>query len=305
MRRLGPALIASLAPLLTLAPSPSTAADLRPLALAVFDEQGQFVADVKRDEVRVLENGEPREVAGFERDERSLAAVLVLDTSVGAGRVFRTQAFDAVWGFVSRLPQGTRCTLWTTGDRPHNHGALGSERKDVDKKVGQGFASEGTNALMDTVGEAATALARESGKRRALVVLTGNGAGHTSATPADVTGAARKAGGPIFALMYDEGAGASAGSLTLGMAPRDADNLTIVGPADHERVLSGLAQGTGGRFERVASAAGAGAPFQSFAADLGGQYRLRYLPSDAKGPKRVEVRIARAGLHWRIALDSP
>jgi hypothetical protein len=91
----------------------------------------------------------------------------------------------------------------------------------------------------------------------------------------------------------------------LGDAPRDANNITIVGPADHQRVLSGLAQGTGGRFERVASAAGAGAPFQAFAADLGGQYRLRYVPGDAKGPKRVEVQVARAGVHWRIALDSP
>ncbi len=305
MRRLGLALIPSIAPLVVLAPSPAVAADARPLALAVFDAQGQFVPDLKADEVRVLENGEPRELAGFERDERPLAAVLVLDTSAGAGRVFRTQAFDAVWGFVSRLPPGTRCTLWTSGDRPHNHGTLGSERKDVDKKVGQGFASEGANALMDTVGDAATALARESGRRRALVVLTGAGAGHTTATPADVTGAARKAGGPLFALMYDEGEAATAGSLMLGETPRDANNITIVGPADHERVLSGLAQGTGGRFERVASAAGAAAPFQSFAADLGGQYRLRYVPSDAKGPKRVEVRIARPGVHWRIALDSP
>jgi VWFA-related protein len=305
MRRLGPTLIASAALLLALATRPAPAADVRPLALAVFDEQGQFVSDLKRDEVRVLENGEPRELAGFERDERSLAAVLVLDTSVGAGRVFRTQAFDAVWGFVSRLPPGTRCILWTTGDRPKNHGALGSERKDVDKKVGQGFASEGTNALMDTVGEAANALASESGKRRALVVLTGNGAGHTTATPADVTSAARKAGGPLFALMYDEGGGVGAGSLMLGDAPRDANNITIVGPADHQRVLSGLAQGTGGRFERVASAAGAGAPFQAFAADLAGQYRLRYVPGDARGPKRLEVQIARTAVHWRVALDAP
>src|SRR5262249_6872582 len=160
--------------------------------------------------------------------------------------------------FVSRLPAGTRCTLWTTGDRPKNHGALGAERKDVDKKVGQGFASEGTNALMDTVGEAATALARQAGKRRAPGALRGHRGGHTDATRSDVTSAARKAGGPLFALMYDEGGAATAGSLMLGDTPRDANNITIVGPADHERVLSGLAQGTGGRFERVASAAGAG-----------------------------------------------
>jgi len=300
MRRLGIAGLAVLA-----GPVALFGADPRPLALAVHDAQGQFVPDLRADEVRVLENGEPRELAGFERDERPLVAVLVLDTSRGAARVFRTQAFDAVWSFVSKLPAGSKCTLWSTADRPRKLGALEGERNDVEKKVGQGFAADGGNALMDTLFEAAKALERESGKRRALVVLTGSGAGHTSYTPSDVTSQGRKAGAPVFALIYDEGAAASAGSLRLGDTPRDADNLTIVGPADHEKILSGLAQGTGGRFERVAAANGASTPFESFAAELGGQYRIRYQPGAGTGPKRIEVRIARPGLRWRIALDSP
>ena len=72
--------------------------------------------------MRVFENGEPREVAGFERDERPLAAYLVLDTSAGAARVFRTQAFDSVWTFVSSLPKDARCTLFSTGERPRKLG---------------------------------------------------------------------------------------------------------------------------------------------------------------------------------------
>ncbi len=300
MRRLGLAGLAVLA-----APVALFAADAKPLALAVHDAQGQFVPDLRADEVRVIENGEPRELAGFERDERPLAAALVLDTSRGASRVFRTQAFDVVWAFVSKLPPGSKCQLWGTSDRPRKLGSLDGERKDVDKKVGQGFAIDGANVLMDTVVEAASALERESGKRRALIVLSGSGAGHTSYTPNDVTAAARKAGAPIFALMYDEGEAAGAGSLRLGDSPRDANNLTIVGPGDHEKVLAGLAQGTGGRFERIAAANGVSAPFQAYAAELGGQYRLRYVPGDPKGPRRVEVRVARPGLRWRIALDSP
>ena len=85
----------------------------------------------------------------------------------------RTQAFDSVWSFVSKLPKDAPCTLYSTGERPRRLGALDGERKDVEKKVGQGFAIEGPNALMDTVVEAAGALARESGKRRVLVVLSG------------------------------------------------------------------------------------------------------------------------------------
>ncbi len=287
------------------APAPLLAAEPRPFGLVVLDAQGQFVPDVKGEEVRVFENGEPREVAGFERDERPLAAYLVLDTSAGAARVFRTQAFDSVWTFVSSLPKDARCTLFSTGERPRKLGTLDGERKDVEKKVGQGFAIEGSNALMDTVVEAAGALARESGKRRALVVLSGAGAGHASYPPGDVTSRGRKPQAPVIALMYGDGSAASAGSLRLGGGPRDALNLAIVAEADHERILSGLAQATGGRFERVPSALGVGTTFAALAGELGGQYRVRYVPGEGQGPRRLEVRVARPRVHWRVTLDNP
>ncbi len=286
-------------------PASVVAAEPRPFGLVVMDAQGQFVADVRAEDVRVLENGEPRELAGFERDERPLAAYLVLDTSAGAARVFRTQAFESVWTFVSSLPKDARCTLFSTGDRARKLGTLDGERKDVEKKVGQGFALAGSNALMDTLVEAAEALARESGKRRALVVLSGNGAGYPSYSPGDVVARARRPLAPVLALMYGDGAGAAAGSLRLGDSPRDAQNLTIVTESDHEKILSGLAQSTGGRFERVPSALGVGTTFAALAGELGGQYRVRYRPGEVEGPRRLEVRVARPGVHWRVTLDNP
>lgn len=302
MPRFGPAALALLA---TAAPAPALAAEPRALAVAVADAQGQFVADLRAEELRVIENGEPRELDHFERDERPLAAYLVLDTSTGASRVFRTQAFDAVWAFVSSLPPGSKCTLWTTGDRPRRLGALDGDRKAVDKKVGQGFALEGANTLMDTLVDAAVALANESGKRRALVVITGAGAGHTTRSPGDVKARTRRASAPVLALMYGDGEALTAGSLRLGDTPRDGDNLTIVGASDHERILSELAQVTGGRFERMPAALGAGTAFGPMAAELGGQYRIRYKPGAGQGPMRVEVRVARPGVRWRVSLDSP
>jgi hypothetical protein len=43
----------------------------------------------------------------------------------------------------------------------------------------------------------------------------------------------------------------------------------------------------------------------AMAADLGGQYRLRYAAAEMKGPRRVEVRLARSGVRWRVAVDTP
>jgi len=280
-------------------------ADTRAVALVVTDAQGAFVPDVRADEVSVLENGEVRELASFERDERRLAVVLVLDTSTGAARVFRGQAFDAVAAFLSRLPAGSKCTLWTTGDHPRKIGVLEGERPEVEKKVAQGFSFEGPNALLDTLVEAAEALGRESGRRRALVSVSGAGAGHTTLSPGDVSSQVRKGGARVLGVMYREGESGGAGSLMGLDVPRDVANLTIVGAGDHERVLSGLARATGGRFESVPTVLGVSRLLESLGAELGGQYRLRYAGSDAKGPRQIDVRLARTGLRWRVAIDSP
>ena len=283
----------------------AAAADTRTVAVVVTDAQGVFVPDIRAEEVRVLENGEARELVSFERDERRLAVVLVLDTSTGAARVFRGQAYDAVSLFLSRLPAGSKCSLWATGDHPRKIGTLEGERPEVEKKVAQGFGFEGPNALLDTLVEAAEALGRESGRRRALVAVSGAGAGHTSFSPGDVSSQVRKGGARVLGVMYREGESGGAGSLMGLDVPRDAANLSIVGTGDHERVLSGLARATGGRFESVPTVLGVSRLLESLGAELGGQYRLRYAGSDAKGPRQVDVRLARTGVRWRVVVDTP
>jgi hypothetical protein len=290
-------LVAALAPV-------GAAAQTRSFALVVIDAGGAFVPDVRAEEVRGLENGEGRELVAFERDERPLAVVLVLDTSAGAARAFRGPAPDAVWGFVSRLPAGSRCTLWATGDRARKLGVLEGGRSEVEKKVGRGFGFEGTNALLDTLVESAESLGREAGRRRALVVVTGAGAGHSSFSPGDVSSRVRRPGARVLGVMYREGESGGAGPLRGLDAPRDAANLTIVGSGDHERILSALAQGTGGRFESVPAALGVSRILEGLAAELTGQYRVRYATTDATGPRRVEARLARAGVRWRVAVDN-
>jgi hypothetical protein len=229
----------------------------------------------------------------------------VLDTSAGAARVFRAQAFDAVSSLLSRLPEGSRCTLWSTGDRPRKIGVLEGERPRVEKKIAQGFGLEGPNALLDTLVEAGESLGRESGQRRALVAVSGAGAGHTTFSPGDVSSQVRKGGARVLAVMYREGEGASAGPLRGLEVPRDDANLAMVGPADHERVLSGLARATGGRFESVPTTLGVSRLLESIGAELAGQYRLRYVGSDTRGPRQVDVRLARTGVRWRVVIDSP
>lgn len=171
--------------------------------------------------------------------------------------------------------------------------------------MAQAFASGGANTLLETLVDAASGLGRESGRRRALVAVSGAGAGHTNLSPGDVTAGARKAAARVLGVMYREGVSGSPGSLTGLDTMRDSANLSAVGASDHERILSGLAQATGGRFESVPTATGVDRILESYAAELGGQYRIRYAAAEGKGPRRIEVRVARPGVRWRVVVDTP
>ena len=105
--------------------------------------------------------------------------------------------------------------------------------------------------------------------------------------------------------MYREGESGGPGSLRGLDVPRDDANLTIVGAGDHERVLSGLARSTGGRFESLPTTLGVRQLLASMGAELVGQYRLRYAGSDTRGARQVDVRLARTGVRWRVVVDSP
>ena len=153
MRRFVLALLAAAAPL------GAAAGDTRSVALVVTDAEGAFVPDIRAEEVRVLENGEPRELVAFERDERPLAVALVLDTSTGAARVFRGPAFDAVWSFVSRLPRGVEVhAVDDRGSPAEDRRARRASGRRSRRGSPRASASTGPNTLLDTLVEAAESL---------------------------------------------------------------------------------------------------------------------------------------------------
>jgi VWFA-related protein len=286
-------------------PPPAPGADARSVALVVTDEQGAFVPDVRPEEVRLFENGEPREISSFTKDDRPLAVALILDASDGGLVVFRVHAPGATLAFLAGLPAGARVTLWTTGERSRKVGDLKGEAEEVEKKVAQGFGVGGTNALLEALVDAADSLGRESGQRRAIVAVSGQWSGHTTWAPGDVSSRVRKAAARVFGVMYREGEASPVGSLMGLDRPRDVQNLTVVGPADHERILIGLAQATGGHFESVGTGLAVSHQLERFAAELGGQYRVRFTVRDVKGPRRIEARVLRPGVHSRVVVDSP
>jgi hypothetical protein len=126
--------------------------------------------------VALVENGVHRDIASFARDSRPLTLAILVDSSAAVGSAYRLNLVEAVVGLVARLPEGTRYSIWTTGDRPtkvvdytEDRGAAGAALRRV--------APQGGNYTLDALVEASSDLQKlaKEGDRTAVVAVTGLG----------------------------------------------------------------------------------------------------------------------------------
>ena len=158
------------------APAAAPGAEIRALTVTLLDEKDREVTDVSLADVALSENGVSRDIASFKPDTRPLSVAIVVDTSAAVGSSYRLNVVDAVLGLVTRLPDGARYALWTTGDRPTKILDHTDDREAAANALKR-VAPQGGNYVLDAVSEASAdlkKLARE-GDRTVVVVVTGTG----------------------------------------------------------------------------------------------------------------------------------
>ncbi len=158
------------------APAAAPGAEIRALTVTLLDEKDREVTDVSLADVALSENGVSRDIASFKPDTRPLSVAVVVDTSAAVGSSYRLNVVDAVLGLVTRLPDGARYALWTTGDRPTKVLDHTDDREAAANALKR-VAPQGGNYVLDAVSEASAdlkKLARE-GDRTVVVVVTGTG----------------------------------------------------------------------------------------------------------------------------------
>jgi VWFA-related protein len=266
----------------------------RLLPIAVTDRKGEPITGLTAAETVVLENGAARVVTRLVPDERPLTVALVVDNSEPMAALFRLYLVEAVTQFVTRLPPGTRYSLWVTGDRPRKL------RDDTDDRAGvagalRGAVGTGGNTMLDALIEAGDDLRKKEGARVLVLAVSGSGVGfanwdrHVTFEKALATGAAF--GGVLFDEAGDAG--------IQGAGPGQ------VGRLDYDYVLAGLARESGGRFERTLSASGVASALARLAADLRGHYLLEYETDAGTRKRKVEVQVARPEARVRVGRLRP
>jgi VWFA-related protein len=262
--------------------------EIRALTVTLVDEKGQEVADVSLDDVALVENGLHRDVASFERDLRPLAVAILVDSSADLASSYRLNVVDAVVGLVSRLPQGTRYSIWTTGDRPAKLVDYTEDRAAAGAALRR-IAPQGGNYMLDALAEASDDLAKlaREGERRAVVAVSGSG---PEFSYLDKQQAAEKAEGraDIFlSVLVDPGAGDLDGRQRLSYA------------------LDRLARASGGIDETVMSYMGLDSALKKLSVSLVSAYRLRYASVPDLKKRKLELSVARPGTKVLIPQLTP
>jgi VWFA-related protein len=260
------------------APATTPGTEVRALTVTLLDEKDREVTDVSAADVAVVENGVSRDVTSFKPDRRPLSVAVLVDTSAAVGSAYRLNVVDAVVGLVTRLPDGTRYAVWTTGDRPTKV----VDHTDDREAAGQALrrvAPQGGNYMLDALGEASADLKKLSreGDRTAVVAVTFTGPEFSYRDKYRAAEEGQKNAELFLSVQVDSG---------------DTDFDTR---ANLSYVMDRLARATGGRYDLILSAMGTDSALRKVSAHLRSGYRLAYATVPDLKKRDLDLSVARLG----------
>ncbi|HEX9730657.1 MAG TPA: VWA domain-containing protein [Thermoanaerobaculia bacterium] len=253
---------------------------------------GERVLDLARDELEVLDDGEPQRLVTFERGDVPLTALLLVDASASMRGAPLAAALAGAEAFVRAMQPLDRAQLLLFADRVI-HATPSTGFAAVLAAGLRGAAAEGGTAINDHLYLALRMLDARQGRR--VIVLLSDGVDVASVLGVrDVAWAARRS----QALVY---------WIRLGAPdPRERHFSAWRDAAEHRAEREGLAElvaATGGRVVSLAAIDEAAAAFAGVLAELREQYVLGYYPTREAGDGEwhdVKVRVTRPGLAVRV-----
>lgn len=294
------------------------------IPVSIYDRNGLYIANLKKDDFKIFEDGKEQEVAYFGTSDKPFTVVLLIDVSPSTEYKIE-QIQDAAIAFVNQLkPQDNVMVIqFDSSVDVLTKPELTNDREKIYKAINNtGFG--GGTSLYDAVD---FSLRKKLGKiegRKAIVLFT-DGVDTTS-NRADFESTIRDAeesDSLIFPIYYNTfldgrggifGGGGGVMSTPPGLGiplPGGMGGGNTMGSSEeHARgraYLEELAAATGGRvFRPNSSAGGLNAAFEGIAEELRKQYNIGYYPQDeaqAGTRKQIRVRVNRPRLVIR-AKDS-
>lgn len=242
------------------------------LDVSVKDARGGFVADLKKENFQVRENGRPREIVSFNHGDDPVTVGLVLDDS-GSMRQQRTAVINAAFGFLDASNPKDEVFVTHFNDRVRWGLPPGVAFSDDPTLLHQSLyrnPPEGRTALYDAIVASLEHLNQGKQSKKSLLLVSDGGDNASTHNLHDVLAAVRQ----TLATIY-----------TVGVF--DLDD-----PDRNPGLLRKLAQVSGGEYYPPSTVGGLNAICRQIALDIRNRYTIAYVPSESAGRTRSITVIA-------------
>jgi Ca-activated chloride channel family protein len=275
-------------------PSFSSGTDLVILSATAVDRRGRPVTDLRRDEVRVFEDGRPQKLEHFSQGREASARLLLLLDASGSmtGELKTASTRMAALQILAALDPEDEAALAAFDHKYWGVVPFTRDRGKVEQAMAE-IEPFGATALHDALARASSDLASHGEGRRAVVVLT-DGIDTASQLVADeVLSRSQALDVPIYAVSVVSPLDDPKSDRFSGL---ERPALATAGAS----VLARYAELSGGAAFTVSEIGGLRAAASRIVSELKQQYRLGYDPPP--GPprfRRIDVRTTRKGVLLR------
>jgi VWFA-related protein len=260
---------------------------------------GEPVADLRRDEFVIVDNGKRQELVTFARGDVPFTAVLLVDASQSMVGEKIVSAQRGVRDFADRMKPLDEAKLVVFSDYIRAVSPFTSFPEVLTAGLERVTAVGGT-AINDVLYIALSRLEERQG-RRVVVLLSDAIDSHSALGMRHVLPSARRSQAIVYLIRtHTSEAAANAGEPPRASSPwRDSQNLQ----AEFQELL-GLVNDSGGRVIDVGSPAGIEAAFSEVISELRDHYVLGYYPNNQHGDGRwhkVRVKVSRPDVNLRTS----
>jgi len=265
----------------------------------VVDRNGRQVADLRREELRLFEDGSPQAIAQFHTDaDTPISAVLVVDTS--GSMVDKLDDVEDALRHVLDLARADDELTMLNFSNVVDVVATADEGRDRLRRQIDRLQALGGTALYDAMIEGLEHARRGRHRKKALILITDGNDTASARDEGDAIDAVRRSEVLMYALGIGHGERGSFGHDLFGGPFGDPDEVDI-------RTLRRLAEPTGGRAYELDDAHRGGVDridqtVVDIARELRVQYTIGYYPTNTRKDgklRRLKLETTRPGLTVR------
>jgi VWFA-related protein len=283
------------------------------IPVSIHTRNGLYISDVRKEEVKIFEDGKEQELAFFKTSDKPFTVALLIDTSPSTEYSIK-QIQAAAKSFVDQLRPGDQVLVIEFDGDPQVLTEATTNRQRIYQAIDRADFGSGT-ALYDAVDFALNKRLKKIEGRKAIVLFTDGVDTVSRKNYGSTMRDAEESETIIFPIYYNtflKNQGINGGVLGSPFPGRGGTRNTGNGTSAEEYALGKayleeLAASTGGRVYRPGSTVGGlSRAFEGIAEELRRQYNVGYYP-EKEGKvgdrKQIKVRVYRPSLIIR-ARDS-